>query len=138
MRLRIAVLTIALLSASTAPARHFLSSEPHGKQCIAIGEIRTETAESDRAVIFHGNGASAYRNTLPQPCDNLLGINNLSKLKLSSASGDNLCAGDTIRVVDHDILAQITGRDDPADTTRCKLGMSEPISEMSVTEALRR
>ncbi len=130
-------LTLALAATAPAGARHErVPSNTH--QCISLHAIRDETAESDSRLIFHSGGGSAWRNRLPQECENLRRINNVNKLKLRSTNGEDLCEGDTVEMVDHDgsFLGVVDGG--PAQTISCKLGQFEPISEMTLPEDLRR
>lgn len=105
------------------------------KQCISRSAIRDQSAETDSRLILHVGGGKAYRNYLPQPCDELLHINNVSKLHFRSANPDKLCQGDTLELHDHEGPLGVGG--DPQ-TTHCTLGRFEPITEMSLTEELRR
>lgn len=129
-------LTMLLLALTALPAQARRERVPDSanKQCINRNAIRDETAESDSRLIFHV-GSRAYRNYLPASCQDLVHINNVGKLRLKSADPDKLCVGDTVEMVDRDGLLGVGG--DPQ-TTRCTLGSFEPISEMSLTEALRR
>jgi hypothetical protein len=130
-------LTLALALPLPAGARE--ERVPRGaRQCIPLHEIRDESAETGSKLIFHGGGGSAWRNHLPEPCEELLRINNLDKLKLQHVRGDQLCAGDTVEVIDHDgdVFSVFGGGETRA--ISCKLGLFEPISEMSLTEEIRR
>ncbi len=130
-------LTLALAVTTNAGARH--ERKPAAtRQCISLHGIRDETAESDDRLIFHSGGGAAYRNHLPEPCENLRRVNNVNKLRLHSTNGDELCAGDSVEMVDHDGVALGLIGGGPAQTISCKLGQFEPISEMSLTEELRR
>jgi hypothetical protein len=125
---------LALLGTLPATARH--NDAPHSaKQCISRHGIRDETAETDSLLILHVGGSKAYRNYLPAPCDGLGHVNNVSKLRFKSADPDRLCQGDTLELLDHDGAFGVGG--DPV-TTRCTLGRFEAISEMSLSENLRR
>lgn len=125
-----------LLAFAAAPAAARPEQAPYGaKQCINRDAIRDQSAETDSRLIFHMGGGKAYRSYLPQPCDGLGHINNVSKLRLRSARPDRLCQGDTVEVLDHEGLLGVGG--DPV-TTRCTLGPFEPISEMSLSEFIRR
>jgi hypothetical protein len=108
----------------------------HDRDCIPRGSIRAETAESDNSLIFHAKGGRAYRNTLPAPCDGLKSLNNLGELGLRSKEDDLLCAGDLVWLKTNDLFS--AGSETDGDTATCKLGSFEPISEMSLTEFLRR
>lgn len=131
-------LTLALAANTTADARHERTPTKGLRQCISLHGIRDESAETDQKLIFHSNGGAAYRNYLPEPCDNLRRVNNVNKLKLHSTNGEDLCEGDTVSMTDHDgdVLGLINGG--PAQTISCKLGQFEPISEMTLSEELRR
>jgi len=135
--LPLAALALLLTTTATMPAgaRH-ASDLTRGRECIDLGAIRTETAETDDSLIFHAGGDTAYRSQLPASCDHLLRINNVDKLKLHPR-GDRLCRGDTVEVIDHDsIIGGLAGNGEQAIT--CKLGGFEGISEMSLSEQLRR
>lgn len=137
--LPIAALALTLAMAATAPvgARH--ERTPSGtRQCITLHSIRDETAEADDRLIFHTGGGSAWRNRLPETCENLRRINNVNKLELRSTNGEELCEGDTVEMVDHDgsLLGIVDGG--PAQKISCKLGQFEPISEMTLPENIRR
>jgi hypothetical protein len=107
-------------------------------QCISLKLIRDETAEADDRLIFHTGGGQAWRNRLPEPCENLRRINNVDKVKLNPTNIDQLCAGDSVQVIAHDnSLLGVVGAGDTHEVT-CKLGEFEPLSEMSLTEELRR
>jgi hypothetical protein len=122
------------LGATTAGAR--LEQVPRSaKQCISKSAIRDQSAESNTHLILHVGGGKAYRSYLPTPCDGLGHINNVSTLRFHSADPDKLCQGDTLELMDHSGTLGIGG--DP-ETVRCTLGRFEPISEMSLSEALRR
>ncbi|WP_037537338.1 hypothetical protein [Sphingomonas sp. PR090111-T3T-6A] len=130
-------LVLALSSTSPAGARreHIAAT----RQCIPIHSIRDETAESDSRLIFHVSGGGAFRNHLPEPCEDLLRINNVDKLKLSAVGDVELCEGDNVQVIHHDgSLLGAIGAGGPTREVSCKLGQFEPISEMSLTEELRR
>lgn len=107
-----------------------------GKQCISLQSIRAKSAESNSRLILHVGGSSAYINHLPQPCDNLMAVNNVAHVKLQPR-GDRLCAGDTILVSDDSILS-VVGAGDKDGATSCTLGNFEPVSEMTLSEDLRR
>ena len=96
--------------------------------------IRTETAESDTSLIFHANGGRAYRNTLPAPCDGLTRVNDTADMGIESSDPDLLCAGDLVWLKD----CKIFSASDDGASARCKLGTFEPITEMALTENLRR
>ncbi|HLZ78132.1 MAG TPA: hypothetical protein VKQ09_02235 [Sphingomonas sp.] len=130
-------LTLALAATAPAGARHERLSSGT-RQCISLHAIRDETAETDDRLIFHGGGGTAWRNRLPQECENLRRINNLNKLKLRSTNGEELCEGDTVEMVDHDGVALGLIGGGPAQTISCKLGQFEPISEMTLPENIRR
>jgi hypothetical protein len=108
----------------------------HNRDCIPQHTIRAETAETESSLIFHTNGGRAYRNALPAPCDGLLGVNDLGTLGLKGTD-DQLCAGDVVWMK-HAGIASALGVAGAPDDAGCKLGAFEPISEMSLTEALRR
>ena len=133
-----ASLALMLALAATMPATARKEREPsHTKQCISLHGIRDETAENDQRLIFHSGGGAAYRNRLPEPCDNLRRINDSGKLKLHSTNGEELCEGDTFEMVDKNgSLFGLLG--DPTQTQSCKLGRFEPMSEMTLPEDLRR
>lgn len=128
---------LAALAFATLPAgaRQRDETPYSAKQCISRHGIRDETSESDSRLIIHVGGTKAYRNYLPADCDGLGHINNVSKLRFKSADPDKLCQSDTLEILDHDGLLGVGG--DPT-TTRCTLGRFEGISEMSLTESLRR
>jgi hypothetical protein len=127
-------LLTAILAAACAQqsGASLLGSET--RDCIPRHSIRDETAESQTSRIFHGKGGRAYRNTLPAPCDGLTSLNNLGKLGLRSKDDDLLCAGDLVWLEQKGLFSASDGE---ADAT-CKLGTFEPISEMSLSEFLRR
>ena len=125
------LLAMAALAPTAAPAQSFLGS--HGKDCISRHAIRAETAESDSSLIIHANGSRAYRNMLPTPCDGLTKVNDTADLAFDSKDPDLLCAGDLVWLKNSRIFS---ASDD--DGARCKLGTFEPISEMALTENLRR
>ena len=130
-------LALILTTTATMPAgaRH-APDAARGRECISLHQIRTETAESENSLIFHAGGDTAYRNRLPTPCDHLMRINNVDTLKLHPHS-DRLCRGDTVEVIDHDsVIGGLAGND--SQSIRCTLGGFEGISEMSLTEHLRR
>lgn len=124
--------TILLAAAAIAPVQAALFGS-HAKDCIPRHAIRTESAESETSLIFHASGGRAYRNTLPEPCDGLKSVNNTSNLGIDSKDLDMLCAGDLVWLKG----SKLFGTTDD-DSTRCKLGTFEPITEMSLTESLRR
>lgn len=127
---------LALVIASVPAAARQRDPAPYSaKQCISRHIIREETAETDSRLIFHVGGSRAYRNYLPENCDGLGDVNNVSKLRFKSADPDKLCQGDTIELLDHDGALGIGG--DPV-TTRCTLGRFEGINEMSLSEDIRR
>jgi hypothetical protein len=132
---RSAALAALTLMALPVGARHEIAPDSASKQCISRHGIRDESAETDSHLIFHAGGSKAYRNYLPEPCDGLGHINNISRLRLKSADPDKLCQGDTVEILDHDGALGIGG--DPL-TTRCALGPFEAITEMSLSESLRR
>lgn len=134
------ILMLAGLPMASAGDARPLFPEASGRECIKIRNIRDETAETDDSLIIHSSGASAYRNHLPQPCDGLRSINSLGKIRFEP-SGDRLCKGDTFRLSGQGILSTVAstvGGGDGDTSTRCTLGTFEPITEMSITEALRR
>jgi hypothetical protein len=124
--------TILLAAVAIAPAHADLFGS-HAKDCIPRHAIRAESAESETSLIFHTSGGRAYRNTLPEPCDGLKSVNNTSNLGIDAKDPDMLCAGDLVWLEGNKIFG---ASDD--DNTRCKLGTFEPITEMSLTENLRR
>jgi hypothetical protein len=128
-------LILALAATSTGARRERESMPYSAKMCIDRSAIRDESAETDSHLILHVGGGKAYRNYLPAPCDDLLHINNVSKLHFRSTDPDKLCQGDTLELHDHDGPLGVGG--DP-EVTRCTLGRFEGISEMSLTEELRR
>lgn len=136
MRLSISApaIILALALAGAADGRGPL--DPGLRQCIPIKAIRDETAETANSLILHGPGSRAWRNHMPTPCDGLRSINNVGKLRFHSATPGRLCKGDTVEVTDPGVLGGLGGGD--ADVTRCALGGFEPISEMAVSEELRR
>lgn len=107
----------------------------HTRDCIPRHSIRAETAESETSLIFHARGTQAYRNTLPAPCDGLVGINNLSELAMRSKDEDLLCAGDLVWLRQKGLFSASDSNDE---ASACKLGSFEGISEASLTESLRR
>jgi hypothetical protein len=104
--------------------------------CIKLRAVKTETAETDSSLIFHAKDGRAYRNSLPQPCDGLLSLNSMGKLALKGNAEGLLCAGDMVWLQQKGIVAAITGDQPSGD--QCQLGRFEAISEMSLTEFLRR
>jgi hypothetical protein len=106
------------------------------KQCISRHAIRGESAETHTQLIFHIGGGKAYRSYLPSPCDDILHVNNISKLRLHSADPDKLCAGDTVELADQDVLSAVI--DSNVAGQKCRVGPFEAISEMSLSEELRR
>lgn len=137
----LALMPLALILAlsSTSPAGARRERIASTRQCIPLHSIRDETAESDSRLIFHVSGGAAFRNRLPEPCEDLLRINNVDKLKLSAVGDVELCEGDAVQIVHHDgSLLGAIGAGGPTREISCKLGRFEPISEMSLTEELRR
>jgi len=128
---KLLVAMLATLCADQAGAS-FLGSQK--RDCIPRHSIRDETAESETSLIFHGKGGGAYRNTLPAPCDGLTSLNNIGKLGLRSKDEDLLCAGDLVWLERKGLFSASDGDDEAT----CKLGTFEPISEMSLSEFLRR
>lgn len=128
-------LALALVVAGAGPASAGLVGTS-SRDCIGRKSIRAETAESDTSLIFHAGGSRAYRNTLPAPCDGLRSINVMGELAMRTRDEALLCAGDLVWLRHRSLF----GSDDAAqsDADACKLGRFEPISEMSVTEFLRR
>jgi len=126
------LLTLLLMAMCTNAAQAGLLGS-HDKDCIPRHAIRAETAESDSSLIFHASGSRAYRNTLPADCDGLTKVNDTADLGIESKDPDLLCAGDLVWLKKSKIFS---ANDD--DGTRCKLGTFEPISEMALTENLRR
>lgn len=131
---RSAALALLALAALPAGARQDYAPSS-ARQCINRHAIRDESAETDSHLILHTGGSKAYRSYLPTPCDGLGHVNNVSNLRFKSADPDRLCQGDTVEILDHDGTLGVGG--DPV-TTRCTLGRFEPISEMSLSEELRR
>ena len=129
------LLTIALAVSSVSPSQAGILGT-HARDCIPFRSIRAETAESETNLIFHANGSRAYRNHLPAPCDGLVSVNNLGKLGLKAKDADLLCAGDLVWIDRPDLFSFANGAE--GETATCKLGSFEPISEMSLTEFLRR
>lgn len=107
----------------------------HTRDCIPRHSVRTETAESETSLIFHAKGTQAYRNTLPAPCEGLVGLNSLSELAIRSKDDDLLCAGDLVWLKQKGLFS---AGDSSDEASACKLGNFEGISEMSLTESLRR
>ncbi len=132
-------LLLLLTLAASAHARSRPAMAPdNARQCINRHAIRDQSAESDSKLIFHTGGGKAWRNYLPEPCENLRRINNVDKIKLRSADPDQLCVGDTVEVLDHDgSLLGTLGVGD-TQTISCRLGQFEPVSEMSLSEEFRR
>jgi hypothetical protein len=132
--LRRLMTSLLALSSATATQAGILGSfgSNHGRDCMPRHAIRIETAESETSLIFHANGGRAYRNTLPAPCDGLTKVNDTADLEIESRDPDLLCAGDLVWLKDSKLFSS---NDDGA---RCKLGTFEPITEMSLTENLRR
>ncbi|HMI20660.1 MAG TPA: hypothetical protein VK533_14070 [Sphingomonas sp.] len=126
------LLLLAATFSSPASAGIFGS---HAKDCIPRHGIRAETAESETSLIFHAKGAQAYRNTLPAPCEGLVGINGLSELAIRPKDDDLLCAGDLVWLRQKGLFSSSDSSDE---ASACKLGSFEGISETSLTEFLRR
>lgn len=133
--LRSATLVALAITTLPATARQRDQAPYSAKQCISRHGIRDETAETDSRLILHVGGSKAYRNYLPEPCDGLGHLNNVSKMRFKTADPDRICQGDAIELLDHDGAFGVGG--DPT-TTRCTLGRFEGISEMSLSENLRR
>lgn len=127
------LLTMLLIIANATPIQASILGD-HGRDCIPLRSIRAETAESDSSLIFHTKGDRTYRNTLPAPCEGLKSLNNLGELGLRAKEEDLLCAGDIVWLKPNDLFS--AGSD--SDAATCKLGSFEPISEMSLSEFLRR
>lgn len=125
------------VSAAGPLAAGLLNPTPALRQCIAVGHIRAETAETDGSLLFHAEGSRVFRNHLPAPCERLLRINNVDELKLPP-HGDKLCRGDVVQVIDHGGPLGVIDGNDNRTAIDCKLGGFEPTNEMSVTEELRR
>ena len=123
---------LLLIAVAVTPAQAGILGS-HDKDCIPRHAIRAETAESETSLIIHANGSRAYRNTLPAPCDGLMKVNDTADLAYDSKDPDLLCAGDLVWLKNSKIFS---ASDD--DAARCKLGTFEPISEMALTENLRR
>jgi hypothetical protein len=102
--------------------------------CVARRKIKAETAETESSLILHITDGRAIRVTLPRPCDGLLGLNAMAKLQFA---GDDawVCPGDQASLEGSSIGAVLGGATDPSS---CRLGGFEAISEMSLTELLRR
>ncbi len=133
-----AATALLLLGGATAAplgARHLMPSGEL-KQCIAVGQIRAETAETDGSLLFHADGSRVFRNHLPAPCERLMRINNVDQLRLPPR--DQLCRGDVVQVIDHGGPLGVIDGSDNAQTINCTLGGFEPTNEMSITEQLRR
>ncbi len=133
-------LALLLLSApASAPARfHIGTPTADTRACINLHAIRDESAEADDKLLFHVGGGRVFRNTLPKPCDDLRSINNLAKLRLQPKGDRELCSGDTVTVSGSGLLGAV-GVGPSSDNDRvCKLGAFEAITEMSLTESLRR
>jgi hypothetical protein len=111
-------------------------SDGKGADCIKARSIKAESAESETSLIFHANDGSAYRNRLPKPCDGLATLNNLATLSLGGKDG-SLCAGDLVWVRPAGFAAGLVGGGD-SDAPGCVLGSFSRISEMSLSEFLRR
>lgn len=108
-----------------------------GLQCIPIKSIKAESAENSSSLIFHANDGSAYRNRLDAPCDGLMDVNNLGELGLRPKDGKQLCAGDAVWMQRSGVQSALgIGKD--GDQATCKLGTFEKITEMSLSEFLRR
>lgn len=133
--IRSAMLVALAVTALPAAARQRDPAPYSARQCISRHGIRDLTSETDSRLIIHVGGSKAYRNYLPEPCDGLGHVNNVSKIRFKSADPDRLCQGDTIELLDHDGLLGVGG--DPV-TTRCTLGRFEGINEMSLSENQRR
>ena len=123
-----------MLTATFVGPIHAGLISPDKQRCVPLRAIRTETAETGSSLIVHTYDGRAFRNMLPTPCDGLLGLNELGTLGFEGKDG-LLCAGDLIWL-DHPGLLAVLG--DHIDKTTCQLGSFEPISEMSLTESLRR
>jgi hypothetical protein len=121
-----------LTAVALAPAQAGILGS-RDKDCIPRHAIRAETAESETSLIIHANGSRAYRNTLPTPCDGLTKVNDTADVAFDSKDPDLLCAGDLVWLKNSKIFSS---SDDNG--ARCKLGTFEPISEMALTENLRR
>jgi hypothetical protein len=131
------LLTALMLFAAAAPGLAATERVPRSaKQCISRQAIRGESAETHTHLIFHVGGGKAYRSYLPSPCDDILHVNNISKLRLHTADPDRLCVGDTIELADQGVLSSVIDSDVAGQ--KCRVGPFEPISEMSLTEELRR
>jgi hypothetical protein len=133
-------LTAAALIVTTAAGplgAGLLNPTAQLRECIAVGHIRAESAETDVSLLFHGDGSRVFRNHLPAPCDRLMMINNIDTLKLRP-NGGQLCRGDVVQVIDHGGPMGLIDGNDGKQTIDCKLGGFEPTTEMMVTEELRR
>jgi hypothetical protein len=95
-----------------------------GRQCIPIKSIKAESAETSASLIFHANDGSAYRNRLAAPCDGVMDVK-------------QLCAGDAVWMQRSGVQSAL-GMGKDGDQETCKLGTFEKISEMSLSEFLRR
>ncbi|WP_404711761.1 hypothetical protein [Sphingomonas sp. MMS24-J13] len=125
-------------STNTKRARPAHVTKAHGgRQCIPIKSIKAESAETSASLIFHANDGSAYRNRLDAPCDGVMDVNNLGELGLKPKDGKQLCAGDAVWMQRSGVQSALgMGKDGEQET--CKLGTFEKISEMSLSEFLRR
>lgn len=134
-----AILALALLSTSAAPARiHIGAPQARTRTCISLHAIRDESAEDDGSLLFHVGGGRVYRNALPKPCEGLRSINDLGKLRLRPRHDGELCGGDTIAVEGSNPLAVVGLADSSNGERICTLGGFEPLTEMTLTESLRR
>ncbi len=109
-----------------------------GRQCIPIKGIKAESAETTSSLIFHASDGSAYRSQLPSPCDGLMDVNNLGELGMKPKDGKQLCAGDAVWMRSGGVQSALGLNGGGSDQASCKLGPFEKISEMSLTESLRR
>jgi hypothetical protein len=128
-------LSLLLLAATLSSSARAGILRSHAKDCIPRHAIRAETAGSETSLIFHAKGTQAYRNTLPAPRDRLIGLNSLSELTIRSKDDDLLCAGDLVWLEQKGLFSAGASNDD---ASACKLGSFEGISEMLLTEFLRR
>jgi len=135
--LPLAAAALVLTMAAGPLGAGLLNHTPKLRQCIAVSHIRSETAETDVSLLFHAEGSRVFRNHLPAPCDRLMLINNINTLKLRP-TGENLCRGDVVQVIDHGGPLGLIDGNDGKQTIDCKLGGFEPTTEMMLTEELRR
>jgi hypothetical protein len=132
----VAGVTLALLAGSAAEARHRQFSG--GERCIPRREIRDETATYPDELVLHVNAGRAYISHLPHPCDGLMSINTLNKVRLPRGA-DQLCTGDKFDLMDGGSIQSMVGLGDDGETiTQCTLGRFEPIQEVMLPESRQR